>query len=279
MTKMGFCSGATVASLLLLLTLTPGIGCAQWQPIGPYGGDAELVRVVPQSRGFVIAGTHNGLLFTSSNGGASWTNIPFEGQLSGTLHALEIDPRSTSTWYAGMEGDHPWTSGLYKTVDGGKSWKLLPAIGGKAVWSLALWPMKPDVIAAGTEDGVYQSLDAGANWTLISAPDNPEFRPVVSLAFDPANREIIYAGTTHLPWRTSNGGMSWESIQILFSPAPAAACTGVRTAPRTGASCRRRRARFARGSWRSIRAAAGSFLREPPKASCGPKTVAKSGGW
>ena len=87
-----------------------------------------------------------------------------------------------------MEGDHPWTSGIYKTVDAGKSWKLLPAISGKAVWSLALWPMKPDVIAAGTEDGVYQSLDAGANWTLISAPGNPEFRPVVSLAFDPANR-------------------------------------------------------------------------------------------
>ena len=168
--------------------------------------------MVPQTRGFVVAGTHNGLLFTSSNGGASWTNIPFEGQLSGTLHALEIDPRSTGTWYAGMEGDHPWTSGVYKTVDAGKSWKLLPAISGKAVWSLALWPGKADVIAAGTEDGVYQSLDAGANWTLISAEGNPEFRPVVSLAFDPANREIIYAGTTHLPWRTSNGGMSWESI-------------------------------------------------------------------
>jgi len=207
---------SATAALLLLFTLTgapiPNLAYAQWRATGPFGGDAELVRVVPKSPGFVIAGAHNGLLFTSSNGGASWTNIPFEGQLSGTLHALEVDPRSTGTWYAGMEGDHPWTSGVYKTVDAGQSWKLLPGIRGKAVWSLALWPAKPDVMAAGTADGVYQSLDGGESWTQISAPGNEELRPVVSLAFDPANSEIVYAGTTHLPWRTTNGGSSWESI-------------------------------------------------------------------
>ena len=199
-------------SLLFLSVFSPAIAPADWEPTGPFGGDAELVRVVPKSRGFVIAGAHNGLLFTSTNGGASWTNMPFNGQLTGTLHALEVDPRVAGTWYAGMEGDHPWTSGVYKTVDGGKSWKLLAETQGKAVWSLAIWPGKADVIAAGTADGVYRSLDAGARWTLISAPGNAEFRPVVSLAFDPANSEIIYAGTTHLPWRTNNGGASWESI-------------------------------------------------------------------
>src|SRR5580704_7862189 len=118
------------ANLLFLFTLTgpltQSIAFAAWRATGPFGGDAELVRVVPKSRGFVIAGAHNGLLFTSSNGGASWTNIPFPGQLSGTLHALEVDPRTTGTWYAGMEGDHRWTSGVYKTIDAGQSWKLLP---------------------------------------------------------------------------------------------------------------------------------------------------------
>lgn len=202
--------------LLLLFTLTGPltrrIAFAEWRATGPFGGDAELVRVVPKSRGFVIAGAHNGLLFTSSNGGASWVNISFPGQLSGTLHALEVDPWSTGTWYAGMEGDHEWTSGVYKTADAGQSWKLLSGTSGKAVWSLALWPSNPDVIAAGTADGVYRSLDGGENWRQISAADNPEFRPVVSLAFDPSNRDIVYAGTTHLPWRTSNGGASWESI-------------------------------------------------------------------
>jgi photosystem II stability/assembly factor-like uncharacterized protein len=185
---------------------------ADWRPTGPFGGDAELVRVVPKTRGFVIAGAHNGLLFSSTNGGASWSNLPFDGQLTGVLHAFEVDPRSAGTWYAGMEGDHPWTSGVYKTVDAGQSWKLLPATKGKAVWALALWPANPDVIAAGTGDGVYRSVDGGEKWAQISDPDNSEFRPVVSLAFHPANRDMIYAGTTHLPWRTTDGGKSWESI-------------------------------------------------------------------
>jgi photosystem II stability/assembly factor-like uncharacterized protein len=206
---MGNC-GAAIAACAFLFVSLPAAG--EWRTTGPYGGDAELVRVVPKTRGLVIAGAHNGLLFLSSNGGASWSNIPFEGELTGTLHALEVDPRSAGTWYAGMEGDHAWTSGVYKTTDGGKTWKLLDGSKGKAVWSLALFPANPDVIAAGTEDGVYRSMDGGASWKHISAPDNAEFRPVVSLAFDPANREIVYAGTTHLPWRTANGGASWESI-------------------------------------------------------------------
>lgn len=184
----------------------------EWRATGPYGGDAELVRVVPKAPGFVIAGSHNGLLFTSSNGGASWANVPFGGQLTGVLHALEVDPRSAGTWYAGMEGDHPWTSGIYKTVDSGRTWKLLPGTSGKAVWSLALWPGNQDVIAAGTGDGIYQSVDAGGTWTRISPPENQDMRPVVSLAFDPAHRDVLYAGTTHLPWRTTDGGKSWESI-------------------------------------------------------------------
>jgi photosystem II stability/assembly factor-like uncharacterized protein len=188
------------------------IALAEWRSIGPFGGDAELIRVVPKTPGFVIAGAHNGLLFTSINGGASWNNIPFTGELTGVLHALEVDPRYAGTWYAGMEGDRSWTSGVYKTVDAGHSWKLLEGTSGKAVWSLALWPSNPDVIAAGTGDGIFRSTDSGANWSRISTPGNEELRPVVSLAFHPSNRDTIFAGTTHLPWRTTNGGASWESI-------------------------------------------------------------------
>jgi photosystem II stability/assembly factor-like uncharacterized protein len=205
---------SALASLLTLIpiALAPSAALAEWRSTGPFGGDAELIRVVPKVPGLVIAGAHNGLLFVSRNGGAFWTSIPFEGQSTGTLHALEVDPRSTGTWYAGMEGDHPWTSGVYKTVDGGDSWTLLEGTKGKAVWSLTLFPSNPDLVVAGTGDGVYRSADAGRSWARISPEDNLELRPVVSLAFNPANSSEIYAGTTHLPWRTNDGGASWESI-------------------------------------------------------------------
>lgn len=197
---------------LLLVFVFQSAASADWRSTGPFGGDAEIVRVIPKAPGFVLAGAHNGLLYLSRNGGAYWNNIPFDGQSTGVLHALEVDPRSKDTWYVGMEGDRTWTSGVYKTTDAGETWTILPGLKGKAVWSLALWPANPDVVAAGTADGIYRSADAGNTWTRISSPDNQELRPVVSLAFDPANRDILYAGTTHLPWRTVDGGASWQSI-------------------------------------------------------------------
>src|ERR1022692_2774983 len=81
-------------------------GFAAWRPTGPFGGDAEVVRTVPLAKDLVIAGARNGLIFTSVNGGASWNSVPFPAQFAGVLHALEVDPRSASVWYAGMESSN-----------------------------------------------------------------------------------------------------------------------------------------------------------------------------
>jgi photosystem II stability/assembly factor-like uncharacterized protein len=128
------------------------------------------------------------------------------------LHSLEVDPRSESTWYAGMESENQWSSGVYKTSNSGRTWTLLPSMRGIGVWSIALWPQNPDVIAAGTSSGVYLSKDSGITWAHISSENDPELKPVVSLAFHPTDSNTLFAGTTHLPWRTTNGGASWQSI-------------------------------------------------------------------
>lgn len=185
---------------------------AAWKATGPFGGDAAIVRVLPSAPDRVIAAARNGLLFSSRNGGATWTGIAFPGQFSGVLHALEVDPKAAGTWYAGTEGERAVTSGVYRTTDFGQSWQFLPGMQGKAVWSLALLPSNARTIAAGTADGIYESTDAGDTWKLISPAGNEELRPVVSLAFHPTNNLILYAGTTHLPWRTSDGGVTWKSI-------------------------------------------------------------------
>ena len=185
---------------------------ADWTPTGPYGGEAEIVRSVPRNRGLVIAATRNGLIYLRQNGGASWTHRYFPAQLSGILHALEVDPRYPGVWYIGLEADSARLSGVYRTKDGGDTWTQLPGLQGKAVWSLAIWPGGPDIVAAGTSEGVFLSRDAGESWAAISSASDRELRPVVSLAFDPTNSGIIYAGTTHLPWRTRDGGTHWESV-------------------------------------------------------------------
>ncbi len=139
-------------------------------------------------------------------------NLPFPAQFAGVLHALEVDPKSTATWYAGVESEIGRVSGVYKTTDSGSTWTQLPGTVGIGVWSLALWPGDDAVVAAGTSTGVFMTRDAGAEWKKISADDNTELQPVVSLAFHPTDSKIIYAGTTHLPWKTTDGGASWRSI-------------------------------------------------------------------
>jgi photosystem II stability/assembly factor-like uncharacterized protein len=202
----------SLLAVAALLCASANTRAASWFPTGPFGGDAEVIRVVPQVKGLVIAATRNGLIYSSTTGGAIWRTVPFPAQFAGVLHALEVDPRSPSTWYAGIESESSWMAGIYKTTDSGATWNLLPETKGIAVWSLALWPANPDTMAAGTGKGVFLSHDAGAHWTHISPPDDPEIRPVVSLAFDPAKASTLYAGTTHLPWRTTDGGASWHSI-------------------------------------------------------------------
>ncbi len=200
---------------LILAAVLSGAGChagAEWLATGPFGGAAEIVRVVPRQPGLLLAATSGGLVYQSDDAGLSWTNRPAPTQLGGTLHAIEIDPRYAGTWYAAIESHTPAAAGVYKTEDGGETWTPLPGMAGKAVWALAVWAGQPDVIAAGTSEGVFLTRDAGASWARISPESNRELRPVVSLAFDPGNRDILYAGTTHLPWRTRDGGAHWESI-------------------------------------------------------------------
>jgi photosystem II stability/assembly factor-like uncharacterized protein len=185
---------------------------AEWHDTGPWGGAAEVIRISPQNPDVAIAATRNGLLYLSENGGALWTPLPFPGELTGILHTFELDPRPNGAWYAGMEGENTWTSGLYKSTDAGHSWTLLDGLKGKAIWSLAIFPANPDVIAAGAADGIYMSHDAGQTWARVSPESNTELRTVVSVAFHPIDSKILYAGTTHLPWRTTDGGATWESI-------------------------------------------------------------------
>ena len=190
----------------------PATAWAGWTSSGPFGGAAEVVRVVPKPPGVVLAATANAMLYRSTNGGASWTRLPFPAQFAGTLHALEVDPRAPGTWYAGIESTNPAVAGVYRTQDSAATWHSLAGLKGRSVWALAQWPADPRTIAAGTDEGVFLSNDGGDSWARISPASNTDLRPVVSLAFDPSDRRILYAGTLHLPWRTRNGGADWESI-------------------------------------------------------------------
>ncbi len=196
--------------MLKLLVLLAAPLYAGWEAIGPFGGATNTVQADPTRPGVVLAGTSNALLFRSEDGGSHWLSVPFLPSLRSVLHSLVID--RDGTYLAGIASDAPELNGLYRSVDSGKSWQQVEGLRGREIWSVAVWQADPKVIAAGARDGVELTEDGGKSWRRISPEENRELQPVVSLAFHPTEKQILYAGTPHLPWKTSDGGVTWHSV-------------------------------------------------------------------
>jgi photosystem II stability/assembly factor-like uncharacterized protein len=201
--------------LALLPFLANGAGGALpaapvWKQLGPFGGPAEFVVTSPSTPNLLLAGSPNAMLYRSLDAGASWTHLPFPGELASTLHVILPHPTSAGRMLVGVSPDSGG-SGLFLSVDSGQTWSAVAAFSGKDVWALAHFPADPRMIVAGAADGVYQSEDAGETWRRMSPEQNVGLKPVVAVAIHPTKRDIVYAGTPHLPWKTVNGGRTWQS--------------------------------------------------------------------
>ena len=201
----------------LLVLASPVFLQADWESLGPYGGHALKVVLDPKDPSHLFVATKNGQVYHSTNRGLRWTSLPFRLNPNAALHAIVIHPEASNVLYLGVAENsaqplNSGISGVFRSDDEGQSWTLLPATRDWPVLSLAIHPKQPQVIVAGTLQGVFRSENAGADWKRISPLNHPDLKGVVSLALDPTNVQVVYAGTPHLPWRTQDGGASWTSI-------------------------------------------------------------------
>lgn len=131
-------------------------------------------------------------LMKSADGGMTWSSADagLPPQVIDSLYSLAIDPRSSTTLYAGA------FSGLFKSTDGGGSW--LPASAGLppgAVITVAVSPRERGTVYAGIRGvGVFRSTDGAASWRALSAGlPRRDFTGLVVIA--PSDPSILYAGT------------------------------------------------------------------------------------
>lgn len=199
-----------------------------------------------------MAGARNSLLFRSTNAGASWTRLAFPRHFLGTVATVAIHPGNSEFYLAGLSADRSPYAGVWFSEDAGKNWKQAEGVAGISVEAVSYWAKDPAKVVAATRDGVWASNDSGRKWQRISTPWNHELRGVTAVAMDPVNPEVIYAGTTHLPWKTVDGGKTWNSIHggmlddsdvfsISIDPAKpqtllASACSGIYRSETGGAS-------------------------------------------
>ncbi len=225
--------------------ILPGTSAhALWNSMGPAGGDARALAAVPGEPQHLYLGSTNSWLYESRNGGESWNRLTkldtFDDLI---LDHIVVDPLNPATIFvAAWRLDHE-DGGLWVSHNAGKSWSEVEALKGQSIRALAQSPSNPDILFAGTLDGVYRSSDGGSHWLQISPPGSKEIHEVESLAVDPLDSDIVYAGTWHLPWKTIDGGKNWQNIKdgiiddsdvfsIVIDPASpqtvfASACSGI----------------------------------------------------
>lgn len=220
-----------------------------WTIAGPFGGTARSLAVDPNHAGVLLAGGFNSLVFRSRDAGDNWELLDFPKRNLSEVTSLLIDPADSNHYFAGMlaaEG-----GGLFESHDEGRTWTPVKAISKFGVRSLTSAPSLPTEFLAGTLQGVWLSENSGKDWKRISDPDNLEMQGITVVAVDSKDPKIIYAGTSHLPWKTTDGGKTWESIHtgmiddsdvfsIFIDPANptdilASACSGIYASGTRGA--------------------------------------------
>ncbi len=175
--------------------------------IGPatMSGRIAAVDVVANDPNHIYVGAASGGVWHSIDGGATWEPL-FDNQPVASIGALAINQSNPDIiWVGSGEGNVRNSvsvgNGVYKSLDGGKTWKNVGLPDSEHINRIALDPTNPDVayVAAmghlwsdGGERGVYKTIDGGETWNLILAGEN-EQSGATDIKMDPENPNNLFA--------------------------------------------------------------------------------------
>jgi photosystem II stability/assembly factor-like uncharacterized protein len=239
------------AAVLLALATAGAVQAAQvdpasygglrWRSIGPFrGGRVLAVAGAPDDPLHFYFGAVNGGVWETRDAGRTWSPIS-DSVPVGSIGALAIAPSVPQTLYIGtgeadMRSDIAQGIGLYKSVDGGKTWAPGGLSDSRSIAKILVDPVNPDLVLVAAlghpygpnaQRGVFRSTDGGRTWTrtLFRNADTG----AIDLVYKPGDPRTVYAAlwqTRRPPWnvyapssgpgggvfKSVDGGATWTEI-------------------------------------------------------------------
>lgn len=212
-----------------------------WRSIGPanMGGRIADVEGVPGNPNIVYVATGSGGIFKTTNGGVDWKPI-FDRQNTISVGGIALEPGNPDVIWVGtgesnVRNSVSFGDGVYKSTDGGKTWKNLGLKDTNTISKIVINPKNPDIVYVAAvghawgpneERGVFMTTDGGKTWAKTLYIDNQH--GASDLEIDPQNPNILYAGMWRFerkPWtftsgsekggvfRSIDGGRTWNKIE------------------------------------------------------------------
>ena len=203
----------------------------KWRCIGPFrGGRANAICGVQGNEQTFFVGYTGGGVSKTDDGGLTWRNVSDGFFKVGSIGDIAVSESDPNVVYVGT-GEHAvrgvmtsYGDGVYKSVDGGKTWKNIGLQNTRHISDVAIHPNNPDIVyvaAQGTvhgpnvDRGIFKSTDGGQTWRKVLFVD--ENTGASSLSIDMKNPRVLYAATwqhRRYPWKVESGGSGcsiWKS--------------------------------------------------------------------
>jgi len=204
---------------------------------GAFGGRVDDIEAVPSDPRIIFVGTASGGVFRSVNNGTTWEPV-FDAQRALSIGDIAIapsDPRVVwvGTGEANNRQSSTWGDGVYRSTDGGTTWRNMGLRETQSIGRIVIDPHDPSTVfvaAVGhlfgpNEDrGLYRTHDAGSSWQRVLAVDANT--GVTDVAIMPDGRTLLAAtylrrrrawgfvggGRTSGLWRSTDGGDRWQRL-------------------------------------------------------------------